>query len=170
MEKYTLITGGASGLGLDLSKLFAKDGNNLFLVSSNEKRLNDARVMLEQEYKVKVAVIALDLSNPNNFAKVKEYSDSHEMFINNLVNCAGFGDRVDFKDMDPDLQVKMIELNCNAPLYLMNVYVKEMLKHNEGHIVNISSIAAFFPGPYMVTYHASKAFLNNISDSIGNII
>ena len=166
MNKYTLITGGASGLGLDLSRLFARDGHNLFLVSSNINNLNNAKKELESSFGVDVKVLQLDLSNPDNFKKVKEFSDSHDMFINYLVNSAGFGDCTDFKDMDPDLQVKMIELNCNCPLYLMNVYVKDMLKNNEGHIVNISSIAAFIPGPYMCTYHASKAFLLYLSEAV----
>ena len=165
-NKYTLITGGASGLGLELSKRFAKEGNNLLLVSSNLTNLEAAKEGIEKEYKVDVQILQLDLSNNTNFKKVKEYTDAHHMFINNLVNCAGFGDRTDFKDMDPDKQINMIELNCNAPLYLMNIYIKDMIKNDEGHILNISSIAGFYPGPYMTTYHASKAFLNNISEGI----
>ena len=166
MTKYTLITGGASGLGLELAKLFARDGNNLFLVSSNPNNLANAEEELSKQYNVEVKTLALDLSNPYNFKKVKEYSDKHNMFICNLVNCAGFGDRTDFIDMDISKQLKMVELNCNAPMYLMHAYLKDMVKAKEGHILNISSIAAFVPGPYMVTYHASKAFLSNISQGI----
>lgn len=166
MEKYTLITGGASGLGLELSKKFASEGNNLFLVSSNQSKLEKTSKELMATYNVDVKFLALDLSNPDNFHLVKEYSDNNQMFINNLVNSAGFGDRCDFKDMDADTQIKMVELNCNCPLYLMNVYVKDMLKNNEGHILNISSIAAFIPGPFMVTYHASKVFLLYLSEGV----
>ena len=166
MKKFTLITGGASGLGLELAKLFAKDGNNLFLVSSNPKNLEKAEKELSKDYKVEVVTLALDLSNPDNFHKVKDYSDKHKMFVSNLVNCAGFGDRTDFVDMDIEKQLKMVELNCNAPMYLMHAYLKDMVNAKEGHILNISSIAGFVPGPYMVTYHASKAFLSNISQGI----
>ena len=166
MKKFTLITGGASGLGFELAKLFAKDGNNLFLVSSNQSNLDKAKKELLEAYKIEVETLALDLSNPDNFNKVKEYTDKHEMFVSNLVNCAGFGDRTDFIDMDISKQLKMVELNCNAPMYLMHEYLKDMVKAKEGHILNISSIAAFVPGPYMVTYHASKAFLSNLSEGI----
>lgn len=166
MEKYTLITGGASGLGFELSKLFAKDGNNLFLVSSNQKNLEFAKRELEKEFRVKVETLAADLSNPHNFRLVKEFSDSRNMFVNNLVNCAGFGDRTDFLEMDIDKQIKMVELNCNAPMYLMHTYLKEMVKQKEGRIMNIASIAGFFPGPFMCTYHATKSFLINISESV----
>ena len=166
MEKYTLITGASSGLGLELAKLFAKDGNNLLLISSNLEKLNHAKEELLKDYKVDIKLLAVDLSNQNNFKLVKEYTDSDKIFISNLVNCAGFGDRTDFIEMDIDKQIKMVELNCNAPMYLMHAYLKDMIEANEGHILNISSIAAFVPGPYMSTYHASKAFLTNLSEGI----
>ena len=166
MDKYTLITGASSGLGLELAKLFGKDNNNLLLISSNESNLDKAKEELAKELSVDIKTLALDLSNPNNFKLVKDFTDSHNMFISNLINCAGFGDRTDFVDMDINKQLKMVELNCNAPMYLMHAYLQDMLSNNEGHILNISSIAAFVPGPYMVTYHASKAFLTNLSEGI----
>ena len=166
MEKYTLITGASSGLGFELAKLFAKDGNNLLLISSNLEKLSHAKEELLKDYKVDIKLLAVDLSNPNNFKLVKEYTDSNKIIISNLVNCAGFGDRTDFVEMDIDKQIKMVELNCNAPMYLMHAYLKDMIEANDGHILNISSIAAFVPGPYMSTYHASKAFLTNLSEGI----
>ena len=166
MEKYTLITGASSGLGLELAKLFAIDNNNLLLITSNQSNLDNAVKILKDEARVDIKTLAIDLSNPDNFKKVKQFTDSNNMFINNLVNCAGFGDRTDFIDMDINKQLKLVELNCNAPMYLMHEYLKDMVHSNEGHILNISSIAAFVPGPYMSTYHASKAFLTNLSESI----
>ena len=166
MEKYTLITGASTGLGFELSKLFGLDKNNLLLVSSNKENLEHAKEQLEKEIDVDIKVLAVDLSNPDNFKQVKEFTDSNNMFINNLVNCAGFGDRTDFVEMDIDKQIKMVELNCNAPMYLMHAYLPTMIEAKEGHILNISSIAAFVPGPFMSTYHASKAFLTNLSEGI----
>ena len=166
MNKYTLITGASSGLGFELAKLFGLDNNNLLLVSSNKANLEHAKEELLKEVNVDIKILDIDLSNPNNFKLVKEYTDSNDMFISNLVNSAGFGDRTDFVDMDIDKQIKMVELNCNAPMYLMHAYLKDMIKYKEGHILNISSIAAFVPGPYMSTYHASKAFLSNLGESV----
>ena len=166
MNKYTLITGASSGLGLELAKLLAKDSNNLLLISSSEQRLLIAKEEIAKESNVDIKTLALDLTSRDNLKKVKEYTDSHNMFISILINCAGFGDRTDFCEMDINKQLQMVELNCNAPMYLMNVYLHDMLSHNEGHILNISSIAAFVPGPYMSTYHASKAFLTNLSEGI----
>ena len=167
MEKYTLITGGASGLGLDLSYRFAEMGHNLFLISSNEENLKKAKEDLNKQFpNIEIKFLAVDLSNNQNFGLVKEFTTANEMRINYLVNNAGFGDRCDFKDMNIDKQIRMVELNCNCPMYLMNAYLPDMLKNNEGHILNIASIASFFPGPFMVTYHATKSFLLNISEGI----
>ncbi len=166
MEKYTLITGASSGLGFELAKLFGLDKNNLLLISSSKENLEHAKEQLEKEIDVDIKVLAVDLSNPDNFKQVKKFTDSNDMFINNLVNCAGFGDRTDFVEMDVDKQIKMVELNCNAPMYLMHSYLPAMIEAKRGHILNISSIAAFVPGPFMSTYHASKAFLTNLSEGI----
>ena len=165
-NKYALITGASSGLGLELARLFGMDKNNLLLVSSNKENLEHAKEQLEKEIDVDIKVLAVDLSNPDNFKQIKEFTDSNDMFINNLVNCAGFGDRTDFVEMDIDKQIKMVELNCNAPMHLMHSYLPTMIEAKEGHILNISSIAAFVPGPFMSTYHASKAFLTNLSEGI----
>ena len=166
MKKYTLITGGASGLGLELSKRFAADKNNLLLISSNINKLNAAKEMLEKEYGVEVIVLVLDLSDNRNFPLVKEFVEKNEIRINNLVNCAGFGDCTDFKDMDIDKQIRMVELNCNCPMYLTRLFVNDMIEQKEGHILDINSIAAFFPGPFMSTYHASKIFFLYMSEAI----
>lgn len=166
MKEYALITGGASGLGIDLAHLFAKEGINLFLVSSNINNLTKAKKELTETYKVDVQIEALDLSKPENFPLVKKYSDEHKLDVKYLVNCAGFGDQCDFKDMDINKQLAMVELDCNCPMYLMREYVNDFIAKKDGYIVNIASLASFFPGPFMSTYHASKAFLLNISEAI----
>ena len=75
------------------------------------------------------------------FELVKE----KDYFVNNLLNCAGFGDRCDLKDMDPELQVKLNNVNVNALFYFTQAFSKIMLEKNEGHIINVSSIAGFVP-------------------------
>ena len=167
VEKFTLITGGASGLGKDLAKLFAKENNNLLLISSNENNLSTAKKELSEEFKnIKIETLCLDLANPLNLPKIKEFTDSKEMFINNLVNCSGYGDRTDFKEMDIKFNMRMTELNCNTPFYLCRTYINDMIKNNEGSIMNIASIAAFMPAPFMSTYHATKAYLLLLSEAI----
>ena len=168
--KVTLITGATGGLGKEFCKLYAKDNNNLFLVATNEEKLNNLKAEIEKDYSVQIDCLAADLSNVDECKKVFDYAQEKGYFVNNLVNNAGFGDRTDFKDMDIDLQIKMVNVNCSALMYFTRVFLTDMLANNEGHVINVGSIAGFVPGPYMCTYHASKAFVLNLGESISHEI
>jgi len=164
--KITLITGASSGLGKELAKLYAKDNNNLLLVATNLQKLNEVKEEIEKEYNVQCDVLSADLSLKEELKKVYNYTLEKNYFVNNLVNNAGFGDRCDFKDMDIDKQMKMTDVDCNAVLYFSRVFLDKMLENNEGHIINVASIAGFVPGPYMCTYHACKAYVVLLGEAI----
>lgn len=164
--KVTLITGASSGLGKEFAKLYAKDKNNLLLVATNIEKLKEVKEEVEKEYNVQCDIIKADLSDKEELKKVYNYTLEKQYFVNNLVNNAGFGDRCDFKDMDIDKQMKMTEVDCNAVLYFTRVFLDNMLKNNEGHIINVASIAGFIPGPYMCTYHACKGYLLLLGEAI----
>ncbi len=167
--KITLITGASSGLGLEFSKLYAKDNNNLLLIGRNENKLKDLVNELKEINKdIFVEYLVADLEQKEELKKVYNYTVEKGYFVNNLVNSAGFGDRCDFKDMDIDKQMAMTDLNCNALLYFSRVFLDKMLENNEGHIINVGSIAGFMPGPFMCTYHATKAFVLFLSEAIAH--
>lgn len=164
--KITLITGASSGLGLELARIYAKNNNNLLLVARSEDKLINIKKEIEQEYNVFVDYKVIDVSKKEELSNLYQYTKEKDYFINNLVNNAGFGDREDFIDMDIDKQMQMTEVNCNAVLYLTKVFLNNMLLNNEGHIINVCSIAAFMPAPYMCTYHATKAFVLYLGEAI----
>ncbi len=168
--KVTLITGATGGLGKAFTEIYAKNKNDLFLVSTKEDKLIELKKEIESKYGVNVYYLSADLSDKSALKKVYDYAKVQGFFVNNLVNNAGFGDRCDFKDMDVDLQLKMVDVNCNALLYFTRVFLTDMLKNNEGHIINVGSIAGFVPGPYMCTYHATKAFVLNLGESVAHEI
>ena len=148
--KTTLITGATSGLGLELAHIYAQNKNNILLVARNEEKLKSIKIELSEKYNdVVIDYYVADLEQKDELKKVYNYTLEKDYFVNNLVNNAGFGDRCDFKDMDIDKQMAMTDLNCNAVLYLTKVFLDKMLENNEGHIINVASIAAFMPGPFM---------------------
>ena len=163
----TLITGATKGLGKELAKLYLKDGNDCLLISSNINNLKETKEELQKEYKDRyIDIYEADLSDTTTYKKIVEYVKEKGYFVNNLVNSAGFGDCHDLKDMDPEFNVKLNNVNCNALYYLTQAFGKIMLERNEGHIINVSSIAGFVPGPFMCTYHASKAYVLNLGDAL----
>lgn len=164
--KTTLITGAANGLGYEFACLYAKENNNLLLVDIEENKLIEKVNELKENFKVNVDYIVADLSNKDELKKAYNYTLGKNYFVNNLVNCAGFGDRCDFVDMNIDKQLAMTDVDCNALLYFTKIFLDKMLKENEGHIINVASIAAFMPGPFMCTYHACKAFVLLLGEAI----
>lgn len=165
--KITLITGAANGLGKEFAGLYAKDGNNLLLVDIDQTAILSTVSLLKEKYpKIIIDYLIIDLSRMDNLEYVYQYTIKKNYFVNNLVNAAGFGDCKDFKDMDINLQIKMTNVDCNAVLYFTKMFSLQMLEHNEGHIINVASIAAFMPAPYMCTYHACKSYVLFLGEAI----
>lgn len=165
--KITFITGAANGLGKEFAVLYGKDGNNLLLVDIDEVALESVTNELKDLYpNIVVDTFVADLAKEEELKKVYQYTVDKGYIVNNVVNAAGFGDCCDFKDMDIDKQLKMTYVDCNAVLYFTKVFLDNMLKNDEGHIINVASIAAFMPAPYMCTYHACKSYVLLLGEAV----
>lgn len=163
----TFITGAANGLGESFAKLYAKDNQNLLLVDIDSDNLLRVKQELQTiNPDIIIDTLTADLTDVNELKRVYQYSVDKNYFVNNLVNCAGFVEQEDFDKMNIDKQIAMTNLNCNALLYFTRVFLDQMLKNDEGHIINIASIAAFLPGPYMCTYHATKGYVLLLGEAI----
>ena len=92
MNKAVLITGASSGLGLEFARLYAKDRQNLVLIARNEGKLYEIKNELENQYNVQVYVYAKDLSEDDSALDVYDFILEKELYINTLINNAGFGD------------------------------------------------------------------------------
>jgi short-subunit dehydrogenase len=150
-----LITGASTGIGLELTKIFAHNGYELILVSRNLEKLQEVAASLQ----TKTTCISKDLSNID---QVKELANQVSD-IDVLVNNAGFGDYGELINLDPEKQVEMINLNVSALTYLSQIYAKRMASKRSGRILNIASVASFLPGPLMATYYATKAYVLSFS-------
>ncbi len=158
-----LITGGSSGIGLELARCFAKNGYSLILVARNKKELTKAASSLE-EYKVTVRLIVKDLSLQNAaFELAKEAGD-----IDILVNNAGFGRYGFFSEIPIEDELNMISLNISTLTTLTKLFLPKMISRKNGKILNVASTAAFQPGPLMAVYYATKAYVLHFSEAIAN--
>lgn len=153
-----LITGASSGIGRDMARYLSKLGYELVLVSRNEEELNK----LKEELKTKVEVIAMDLSIKENCYKLYEQAKDIDILINN----AGFGVFGKFVETDLEKEVNLIQTNVTAVHILTKLYLKDMVRKDKGHILNVASIAGFMPGPLMAAYYASKNYVVTLTRSI----
>ncbi|MDO4790750.1 MAG: SDR family oxidoreductase [Porphyromonas sp.] len=166
IKRRTLITGASSGLGMELALLMASKGHSLVLVARNEGRLLSLKSYLEREYKVGVDVFPIDLTLKESTQKLYDFVRLNNFEIDILVNNAGFGDFGPFSTSELKKQREMIALNVSAVVDLCHLFLPEMIHFKQGRILNVASIAAFQPGPYMSIYYATKAFVLSFSEAL----
>lgn len=162
-----LITGASFGLGHELSKLYARDGYDLVLVARSADKLEQDAQVLRQRYGVEVKVIAKDMATPTAARELYEALKLEGVTIDVLVNNAGFGTYGRFCDTELASEEREIQLNAVTPTQMCKLFMQDMIARGRGHIVNMASMAAFMPGPYMTIYFATKAYLFSFSESIG---
>ncbi len=166
MKKTALVTGAASGLGYKLALLLAKDGYSLILVDIDATNLKKVQSELHREYKCSVDIIIKDLSKPNVALEIVKEIDVVSVDV--LINNAGFGLFGTFSDTDWQRESDMLHLHILTTTHLTKLVLDGMLKQNSGKILNVSSLAAFQPGPLMSIYYASKAYMLYFSEAIAN--
>lgn len=163
-----LITGASNGIGLELAKVHASKGGDLVLVARNKSKLDELKVELENQYKVKVYTIGKDLSVNNSAQEVYEETTKQNIQIDYLMNNAGFGDFGMFLETDWSKELQMINLNITTLTQFTKLYLQDMVKRRSGKIMNVASTAAFQPGPMMAVYFATKAYVLSFSEAVDN--
>jgi uncharacterized protein len=167
MAKGTaLVTGASSGIGADLARLCAADGYDLILVARRATRLQDLAKSLTEAHGIAARVVTADLSAPNAAQTLVDAVG--ETPIDMLLNNAGIGLRGPFAELPWEAQAALLQVNLLAPIHLSRLVLPEMLRRRRGRILNVASTAAFFPGPFMALYYASKAALVSFSEAIAN--
>lgn len=167
MNKSTaLITGASSGIGLELSKLFARDGHNLVLVARSTKKLESLASELQQVYQVDVTVLPTDLSKPGAAGEIFQAIQDKNIQIDVLVNNAGFGIHQPLVKADLSETVQLLQVNVIALTELTRLFLPGMLARKNGRILNVGSTGSFAPVPYMTAYGASKAYVLSFTEAL----
>ena len=166
MKTYTLITGASSGIGLELAKVFAEKKHNLILVARRKERLVALKKEIQQTNPVSIEILVKDLSNENQIKELYEEIKERKVLVDVLVNNAGFGELSYFINQKEKTIRDMISVNVLTLTLLSNVFAKDMAKRKKGHILNVSSIAGFQPGPLFSVYVATKAYVLHFTESI----
>ncbi|WP_423145967.1 SDR family NAD(P)-dependent oxidoreductase [Rubrolithibacter danxiaensis] len=161
-----LITGATSGIGYELTKLFAQDKFNLILVARNEQRLNEIAAELKSTYQINVTVIPKDLANDSGALEVYEETKRQGLTVNILVNDAGVGERGKFTETDFQKELEIIHLNIISLTHLTKLFLKEMVSRNEGRILQLASVASYQPTPLLAVYAATKAYVLSLTDAL----
>ena len=150
-----VVTGASSGMGrefvLQLSQFVAVD--EIWAIARREDRLEQ----LKGEVSVPVRPVVLDLCDPSGFDAYQALLEREKPDVKLLVNAAGFGKFGSWQKVTPAEDCRMIDLNCKALLMMTRLTVPYMAPGS--HILELDSLSAFQPVPYITTYGATTAFV-----------
>ena len=167
MNKTALITGSSAGIGLALAELHASNGDNLVLVARRKDKLKAIKSDFEEKFKVNVYIIDKDLSRSDSPREIFQEIKDQNINIDFLINNAGFSRQGYFHDIDWQIQKSIIMVNVMVLVELTHLLLPDMVKRNEGKILNVASSAAFAPGgPLQTIYFATKAFIVSFSQGL----
>jgi uncharacterized protein len=167
-RRTALITGASSGIGLELSRLFAADRYNLVVVGRSVEKLKALATQFESEHDVRVRACPMDLSQPDAAHALWSELTNAGVAIDVLVNNAGVGLYGELWEQDADELRRMLVLNVEVLTLLTRYVMPGMVERGWGRILNLASLVAYQPGgPRMAAYYGSKSYV--LSQSARNL-
>jgi uncharacterized protein len=167
-RKTALITGASFGIGLEMARVFAREGYDLILVARTADKLRQLASELEKANGARSLVLATDLTESGAPTYIFDQTSKAGIPVEVLVNNAGFGQYGLFAKNDLDECLRQIQLNVTTLTHLTRLYLPQMLERKSGRILNVASTAAFQPGPLMAVYFATKAYVLHLSEALSN--
>lgn len=157
-----VVTGASSGMGrefvLQLPQYVSVE--EIWVIARRETALAE----LQKESSVPLRIVALDLCNFESFETYKTLLEQEKPNVKLLVNAAGFGKFGDFQNIPLIEDCRMIDLNCRALVAMTRLTLPYMQRGS--HILQLDSLSAFQPVPYIATYGATKAFVLSYTRAI----
>ena len=166
MKKFSIVTGGANGLGFEFVKLLLIDKYNVVVIDNDKKELNNIKSKINFKHNKKIILMHKDLSKPDSSIEIFKKLKNKNIEV--LINNAGFGLFGKFKDTNWEIERNMIMVHVMCTTEMTKLFLNNMIKNKKGRILNMASLAAFQPGPLMSIYYATKAFILHFSESIAN--
>ena len=153
--KIAIVTGASSGMGrefvLQLPKYVQVD--EIWAIA----RRTEALESLKQESAVPVRPISMDLCQDASFDALQQLLDREKPDVKLLVNAAGFGKFGSYRYISAEDECRMIQLNCTALVRMTRLVLPFM--GSGSHILQLDSLSAFQPVPFLNTYAATKHFV-----------
>lgn len=158
-----LITGGASGIGLELTKRFVQEGNTVIICGRREARLREVAGSLPG-----VIIRSCDLARSEERVALYEWIADEHKDLNVLINNAGIQQWMDISDVDFYTRAKEeIAINIEAPLHLCSLFLELPALQT---IMNVTSGLSFVPLTKVPVYSASKAFFHSFTLSLRHVL
>lgn len=167
MKSMVFITGAAGGLGKAFSVECASRGWDLFLTDISESALSRLSMSLANTYNINVNYYCCDLTDFDSRTGLFEHLYEKGYMFNFLINVAGLDYEGPFAERTRSQIRTILRLNIEANLEMTHELIKLRDPARTFRIINVASLAAFYPMPVKAMYSSSKRFLLNFSRALG---
>ena len=165
MSGSILITGATSGFGEACARRFAKAGRQLILAARRIDRLKALQEELDGETSVHIMILDVRSQEAvmTNLTNLPETISEIDVLVNNAGLALGLepAHASDMSDWNT-----MVDTNIKGLMYCTRAMMPGMVERNQGHIVNIGSVAGDWPYPGGNVYGATKAFVKQFSRNL----
>ncbi len=167
MNKITLITGATSGIGRACAYVFAKNHHDLVITGRRKDRLYEISIELKSKYNINVLSLCFDIRDNEAVKNALSSLPSEWRHIEILINNAGLAVGLNtIQDGDVDDWERMIDTNIKGLLYISRAVLPLLVSQNNGHVINIGSIAGKEVYPNGNVYCATKHAVDAITKSM----
>ena len=162
-DNIILITGGSSGIGFEMAKIFLANKNKVIITGRNMEKLENAKEKLDD-----VSIFQSDVSNPDSIKELYESISNEFPSLNVLINNAGVMVSTNLQDhnLSPTELTKEIDINLKGTIWMNDAFLPLLKKNGNAAIVNVSSGLAFVPLPISAVYCATKAAVHSYTLSL----
>ena len=154
-----VVTGASSGMGREFVRQLPGyiTPDEIWVIARREEALQ----ALRQEVSIPLRILTLDLCKEESFKAYADLLEQEKPNIQLLVNAAGFGKFGHFHSIPLEDDLRMIDLNCKSLVAMTRLSLPYM--RSGSHILQLDSLSAFQPVPYITTYGATKSFVFSYS-------
>jgi len=162
-----LITGATAGLGAEFARQLGPVASKLILVGRRVERLADLADSLKSSNPhLQIDSIAVDLARSSERERLAAHIIQEQIPLNLLVNNAGLGDLGAFDSAEWSRLASVLEVNVTALTHLTHLLLPMLRAQGPSGILNVSSVAGFYPLPEMAVYAATKAYVTSFSEAL----
>ena len=162
-NSIVLITGGATGIGLELAKQFINKGSTVIICGRRKNKLAEAKVLLPQ-----LIIKQCDIANIDERRALYNFCIEQFPTINIIINNAGIQREIDFRKGETDYLNgnNEIAINLEAVFHLTALFTPHLMQQKESAIINVSSGLGIVPLVTVPVYSATKSALHSFSISL----
>lgn len=166
-NKVIVVTGAGGGIGGELVRELLSRGASVAAVDLRDESLNKLRDSIDEKFSGKLTVHALNITDRKAVEKLPEIIIKEQGRVDGLINCAGIIQPfVKINELDYNAIDRVINVNFYGTLYMTKTFLPYLLKRDEAHIVNVSSMGGFLPVPGQSIYGASKAAVKLMTEGL----